>query len=126
MNTNYQLGLLYLVHLLIDADGVADEKELEALKIVKERENISSHVIEEFENTIRRRPEVEIYRTGMELINRCPDTEKLHVFSTLYKLSEVDGRVHAKEIRMLLYSLRDAGITFDDVVNHTKQSPSIL
>ena len=26
-NKNYQLGLLYLVHLLINADGVIDEKE---------------------------------------------------------------------------------------------------
>jgi len=31
-------------------------------------------------------------------------------------MSEADGRVHVKEVRLLLYSIRMAGIEFDDVV----------
>ena len=32
MEENYQLALLYFVHLLIGADGVADKTEVEALE----------------------------------------------------------------------------------------------
>ena len=126
MNRDYHLGLLYFVHLLIDADGVMDERELEALKIVREREMIPGPVVEEFERNVRRKSEHDIYRTGLEFIDRCSHQEKLSIFSTLYKLSEVDGRVHTKEIRLLLYSLRDAGMNFDEVVNSTRRTPSIL
>ena len=31
-------------------------------------------------------------------------------------MSEVDGRVHVKEVRLLLYSIKMAGIEFNDVV----------
>ncbi len=42
-NRNYQLGLLYLVHLLINADGVIDEKENSALKKVKTKRRFLMH-----------------------------------------------------------------------------------
>ena len=38
MNKNYQLGLLYLVHLLMSADGVVDENETRALNDIKAKE----------------------------------------------------------------------------------------
>jgi len=40
----------------------------------------------------------------------------LKAFVTLYKISEIDGRVHVKEVRLLLYSIKMTGIEFDDVV----------
>lgn len=120
MNKNYQLGLLYLVKLLIDADGIADEKELEALRIIRMRENISEEIFKEFEGAISFMKEREIYNTGIDLINQCTESEKLKVFATLYCLSEVDGRVHVKEIKLLLYSIKTAGLEFDEVVNSAK------
>ena len=38
MEENYQLALLYFVHLLIGADGVADRTEVEALDRIKQKE----------------------------------------------------------------------------------------
>lgn len=113
---NYQLGLLYLVHLLIGVDGVVDENERKALQKVKNKENIPDVLFSEFEKDVREKKERDIYQRGIELINQCNDSEKLNAFVHLYKMSEVDGRVHVKEVRLLLYSIKMAGVEFNDVV----------
>lgn len=115
-NKTYQLGLLYLVHLLINADGVIDDKERDALVKVKILEKIPDQVFSDFETEIASQKEREIYQRGIEMINECSQAEKLNAFVHLYKMSEADGRVHVKEVRLLLYSIRQAGIEFDDVV----------
>ncbi|MFN8335037.1 MAG: TerB family tellurite resistance protein [Cyclobacteriaceae bacterium] len=116
MNRNYQLGLLYLVHLLMSADGVVDENETQALNSIKSKEGISENIFDEFKEAIRTKRGREIYQTGIEYMNRCTDEEKLRAFVILYKMSEVDGRVHVKEVRLLLYCIKVSGIEFDDVV----------
>ena len=126
MNKNYQLGLLYLVKLLIDADGIADEKELEALRLIKKQEEISDEVFREFEAGFQQFNERKVYDTGLNLIGACSREEKLKAFATLYRLSEADGRVHVKEIKLLLYSIKTAGMEFDDVVNRARTLPPIF
>lgn len=116
MNKNYQFGLLYLVHLLMSADGVVDENETQALKSIKSKEQIPDDVFNDFKNSIATKKGREIYQTGIEYMNRCSDEEKLRAFVILYKMSEVDGRVHVKEVRLLLYCIKVSGIEFDDVV----------
>lgn len=125
MEKNYHLGLLYLVHLLVSADGVVDENELTALANIRKRENISDETFNEFQTAVKIKKEKDIYQQGIEYLNRCSDEEKLKAFVILYKISEVDGRVHVKEVRLLLYSIKMTGIEFDDVVNRAKSSPSL-
>lgn len=119
-NSKYQLGLLYLVRLLISADGVIDDRERKALMKIKEMENISDSLFQEFENTITVKKEREIYEEGIKLMNSCTDEEKLTAFVHLYKMSEADDNVHVKEVRLLLYSIRMVGIEFNDVVERAK------
>ncbi len=113
---DYHLGLLYLVHLLISADGVVDEHEKKLLFKIKDKENITDSTFDEFSEQIKQKKDKEIYQKGIELINRCPDDKKLDAFVHLYKMSEVDGNVHVKEVRLLLYSVKMADIEFNDVV----------
>ena len=123
-NRNYQLGLLYLTHLLINADGVIDEKEQVALLKVKGTEQIPEDVYTQFTTEVKEKKEREIYQRGIEMINECTDEEKLNAFVHHYKMSEADGRVHVKEVRLLLYSIRLAGVEFDDVVRKASQLKS--
>jgi uncharacterized tellurite resistance protein B-like protein len=118
---DYHLGLLYLVHLLISADGVVDEHEKELLDKIKDKEQIPGSTFEEFNASIKQNKDREIYQQGIELINRCPDDKKLDAFVHLYKMSEVDGNVHVKEVRLLLYSIKMADIEFNDVVQKAAQ-----
>jgi uncharacterized tellurite resistance protein B-like protein len=113
---NYQLGLLYLAHLLINADGIVNETEKQALLKIKSKEEIPNPVFDEFLREVIRLKPKEIYQKGIELINECEDEKKLKAFAHLYKISEVDGSVHVKEVRLLLYSVKMADIEFDDVV----------
>jgi uncharacterized tellurite resistance protein B-like protein len=115
-NKNYQLGLLYLVHLLINADGIVNKNEEKALVKIKEKEKISPAVFGEFLKDVRTKKPKEIYQEGIALINECDDKRKLNAFVHMYKLSEVDGSVHVKEVRLLLYSIKMAAIEFNDVV----------
>ncbi len=122
--TDYQLGLLYLVHLLISADGVVDESEEKQLLKICEKEGIPSTVFAEFKEQVRKSKDREIYHKGIELINKCTDDEKLDAFVHLYKMSEADGTVHVKEVRLLLYSIKMADIEFNDVVARATQTKS--
>jgi uncharacterized tellurite resistance protein B-like protein len=124
MNKNYQLGLLYLVHLLMSADGVVDENETKELNRIKTKEGIPDSTFNEFENAISEKKGRDIYQTGIEYMNLCTDEEKLRAFVILYKMSEVDGRVHVKEVRLLLYCIKVTGIEFDDVVAKASVSSS--
>lgn len=124
MDQAYHSGLLYLIHLLMGVDGDINETELSALKKVREYEQISESLYEEFETSVRTLRERDIYNQGIQLVDKCTPEERLRIFATLYKMSEVDGRVHQKEIKLLLYSIEKAGIEFDDVVNAAKSSPN--
>jgi uncharacterized tellurite resistance protein B-like protein len=124
MNRNYQLGLLCLSHLLISADGVVDENELNALRIIKEKECIPDSLFQEFEQMVQQKKERDMFLTGIDSINQCSVDEKIKVLVLLYKLSEVDGRVHVREIRFLLYSIKLANVEFDYVVKKAMSSPS--
>jgi uncharacterized tellurite resistance protein B-like protein len=121
VNKNYQLGLLYLVHLLISADGVIDEKESKALDQIRIDEKISDDIYKQFQQDILTKKERDIYQEGIAMMNECDTEEKLNAFSQLYRLSEVDGSVHVKEVRLLLYSIKMAGIEFNDVIERAAQ-----
>ncbi len=120
-NKNYHLGVLYLMRLLINADGVIDAGENDAMNKVKRHENIPEQTLIEFEKDVLSKNEKSIYQTGIDYINQCTDEEKLKAFVHLYKMSEADGRVHVKEVRLLLYSIRMAKIEFNEVVAQAKQ-----
>lgn len=115
-----QLGLLYLAHLLMTADGQIDAKEFQALTKIKTKESISDANFKKFEEALIGKKERDIYREGIELMNNCTEEEKLNAFVHLYKMSEIDGLIHVKEVRLLLYTIKNAGIEFNDVVARAK------
>ncbi|MGE0770578.1 MAG: TerB family tellurite resistance protein [Cyclobacteriaceae bacterium] len=117
---DYQLGLLYMMHLLVSADGVIDDKERAALLRVMQYESIPTEALAEFEAQITKMREREIYQAGIEMINKCSDADKIKAFGHLYKMSEADGTVHVKEVRLLLYSIRSAKVEFNQVIDHAK------
>ncbi len=81
-----------------------------------DKEKISDALFDQFLSEVKTKRPKEIYQQGIELINECDDEKKLRAFAHLYKISEVDGRVHVKEVRLLLYSVKMAEIEFNDVV----------
>jgi uncharacterized tellurite resistance protein B-like protein len=122
MLDHFHLGLLYMVHLLIGSDGKVSDVEKESLMKIKTIEGISDEIFQRFNDAVNKNSEREIYQEGIERLNKCSDQQKLKAFVHLYKLSEADGNVHVKEVRLLLYSIKLTGIEFNDVVEMAKQS----
>ena len=117
----YHLGLLYMVHLLMGSDGKVSSDEKTSLTMIQSLEKIPDKVIHRFNKAVESKSEREIYQEGIDLLNKCTDDQKLKAFVHLYKLSEADGNVHVKEVRLLLYSIKMTGIEFNDVVEMAKK-----
>lgn len=115
-NTDYQLGLLHFVHLLVTVDGKIDDREREAIHSIRNEEEIPGSVFHQFVRTITGKTEQEVYWEGMRLLCQCTDEEKLSAFVHLYRLAQADEHLDVKEVKLLLYSVKQTNIEFNDVV----------
>jgi len=113
---NYQLGLLYLSHILISADGVIHDEEQKALVRFKEEEKIPQSVYDEFQRDVQSKKLSIIYQRGLDMINACTVEEKKKAFTHLFKLCAVDGSIHVKEVKLLLYSAKLTDADLKDVM----------
>jgi uncharacterized tellurite resistance protein B-like protein len=115
-NSNYHLGLLHFVHLLVNVDGRIDDREREAILGIKEEEQIPDRVFDEFQIKLQAASEQRIYAEGIYYLTECSEEERLAAFVHLYKLAEADSSISNKEVRFLLYGLKATNISFEDVV----------
>lgn len=112
----YKQALLHLIHVLVNADGVVDERERALLDVIRREENISDAVFHAFEAKIISSAMKEVYAHGMKLLEECSDEEKLQVFAYLYRMALADDDMNMREVRLLFYALRTTQIDFDDVM----------
>jgi uncharacterized tellurite resistance protein B-like protein len=110
------LGLLHFVHLLVTVDGHIDEREKETIYSIKKEEAISGKLFQFFMDSITTKTEREVFAEGLDRLNRCDEEERLCAFVHLYQLAQADDHLDMKEIKLLLYSLDQTKIEFDDVV----------
>ena len=120
-----QYALLYLIHLLVYSDGEYDEREKDAVLQICEKEGISNDEYQRFHLDTLELSEREIFEKGVDHADACNEDDKVAVFIWLYKLSEADGLVHAKEVRFLLYSLRRASLNLDDIKLAAEKVPAL-
>ena len=121
-----QYALLYLIHLLVYSDGEYDDDEKDAVLQICEKEGISNSDYQQFHLDTLELSEREIFEKGVDHVEACSPEDKTGVFVWLYKLSEADGVVHAKEVRFLLYSLRRASLDLDDIKASADKIPSLF
>jgi len=124
-DNHYHNGLLLLSYLITAADGYLDDLEKKALEKIAVHEGIELEHLENFIKYAKALPEKSVYNQGLEEISKCSDEEKLNAFCWLYRISEVDGKVHVKEVRFLIYSLQHAGLDLTDVIREKDKLPSL-
>ena len=115
-NTNFQLGLLHLIHLLVNVDGHIDDREQAAMERIRKEEHIPDSMFHEFEQKVASNSEDYIYNSGIAYLMKCSDDERLAAFVHLYKLAEADTNISSKEVRFLFYGLKTNKISFEDVI----------
>jgi uncharacterized tellurite resistance protein B-like protein len=125
-DNHYKNSLLLLSYLIANVDGILDIQEKIAVKKICEFENISEESLNTFVEKIPSVSERAVYDMGIDEISECTDDEKIRIFAWLHRISEVDGDVHIKEVRFLLYSIKKAGIEFNDVIKTSATLPAIL
>ncbi len=113
---DFQLGLLHFVHLLVAVDGHINDHEKDAIHSIKREEEIPGSVFHRFVREITGKTEREVFMEGLNLLNRCNEEEKLCAFVHLYRLAQADAHLDVKEVKLLLYSLDQTNIEFEDVV----------
>lgn len=124
-NINFQLGLLHFVHLLVIVDGSIDQREKIAIRKIKLEEKINDWVFDDFEESLPRKTERQIYEEGVEMLNRCTEEEKLCAFVHLHRLAEADENIHEKEVKFLLYSLKATNVAYEDVELSARMSKAV-
>ncbi len=124
MNTNYHLGLLHLVHMLINVDGHIDEREMAMLQNIQHEEMIEDAVFQDFARSIAASKRQDIYNRGLSLLNNCTEEEKLCAFAHLFRLAESDTTIDMNEIRLLMSAIKQTKVDFEDVELITRLSTS--
>lgn len=122
---HYQNSILLLSFLLMNADGVLEDSETEAIGQICKHENIQRDTWGKFLNDVKGYTERQVYEMGIDEVSLLPDADKIKVFAWLHRISEADGNVHVKEVRFLLYSIKKAGIEFKEVLKHSANFPSL-
>lgn len=126
METNiYNEALLFLLRVIVYADGIFDDDESKAIKEICRIEGISDAYYDSFCDRVKGVSEKEMYNQGIDFVHVCTPEEQIKVFVWLYKMAEVDGTVHVKEVRFLLYSFRQTDIEFEDVEAAAKKVPKL-
>lgn len=122
---NYFEALLYLLRVIVYVDGVFDEEESNAIKEICDREGISEEYYNSFCDRVKTLSEKDMYLNGIDHVQVCNREEQIKVYVWLYKMAEVDGTVHVKEVRFLLYSFRQADIEFEEVESAASKVPRL-
>lgn len=115
IKTNYHLGLLHFVHMLINTDGRIDDREMEFILKIKNEEGIDDSLFLEFSRSIALTKQQDIFSRGLDLLNTCTEEEKICAFVYLFELAEADATISMKEVYLLMYALKVTNIDFDDV-----------
>lgn len=122
---NFNEALLYLLRVIVYADGVFDEEESAAINQICLFEEISNDYYADFCERVKNFSEKDMYINGIDHVQECTPAEQLKIFSWLYKMAEVDGTIHVKEVRFLLYSIRQSDIEFDNVEKEASNLPEL-
>jgi hypothetical protein len=113
---SYSTGLLALTTVLISSDGEISEKELEYVQKMRAAEGIPDALFNQIKETILGKTEREVYQIGIESINACSEDLKTRAFVKMYQMAQADGVIHVKEVRLLLYAVKNTNVDINTVV----------
>lgn len=118
---SYSTGLLALTTVLINSDGEISEKELDYVQKIRESEGIPDSLFNQVRNTILGKSEREVYQIGIDSLNDCSEDLKTRAFVKMYQMAMIDGIIHVKEVRLLLYAVKTTQVNINTVIRLAEQ-----
>ncbi|NJN25914.1 MAG: hypothetical protein HC819_08080 [Cyclobacteriaceae bacterium] len=122
--TNYFGGLVMLYHLLINADGHIDEKELSMGRLMKQHENIDDW---EFEYHLKRISDLskqQIINDCIASLKKCDEKLKLKCIAWMSLIANSDGFMAPEEWKLIYYIYNtELKLNLKDILETQKMLP---
>ena len=101
--TNYFGGLVMLYHLLINADGTIDEKELTMGRLMKKHENIDDWEFNYFLKKISAQDKNQIIKDCISSLKKCDYQLKVKCIAWMSMIANSDGFMAPEEWKLIYH-----------------------
>lgn len=121
---SYVEGLISLYHLLINADGYIDEKELKMGELMKKHENIDDALFNSFLDRISTLPKNNIVLECVNSLKKCEYEWKVKCIAWMSLIANSDGFMAPQEWS-LIYSIynKELNLNLNDILEMQRQLP---
>jgi len=122
--TSYIEGLVSLYHLLINADGYIDEKEIKMGELMKKYENIDDSLFNHLLDKISSQKKNEIISDCVDSLNKCEYEWKVKCIAWMSLIANSDGFMAAEEWKLiyLIYN-KELNLNLNDILEMQKHLP---
>lgn len=122
--TNYYGGLVSLYHLLINADGHVDEKELRMGRLMRKHENIDEWEFNYFLNKVASMEKQEIVRECVESLKKCDMEWRIKCIAWMSMIANSDGFMAPEEWKLIYYIYNtELKLNLADILDMQKKLP---
>ena len=121
---NYIEGLVSLYHLLINADGHVDDKELKMGELMKTHEKIDDYMFDFYLNKISTQENKVVFDACVNSLNKCEHDWKVKCIAWMSLIANSDGFMDPEEWK-LIYSIynKELNLNLNDILEMQKQLP---
>ena len=120
---HYQKGLFFISYLLFNSDCEISDNELAFLHKMRIDEGMDDYTFSEYFKFILGKPEKEIYQTGIDALNECPEEYKIRAFERLFQMAYADKILRPREVRFILYAIKLTNANFERVLSLAETQP---
>jgi uncharacterized tellurite resistance protein B-like protein len=121
---NYIEGLVSLYHLLINADGHIDDKEVKMGELMKAHEKIDDFMFDFYLNKISTQDKKVVFDACVNSLNKCEHDWKVKSIAWMSLIANSDGFMDPEEWK-LIYSIynKELKLNLNDILEMQKQLP---
>lgn len=122
--THYFGGLVALYHLLINADGHVDDKELRMGELMKKHENIDDWEFNYHLNRIAEQDKEKIISDCINSLNKCDHEWRIKCIAWMSLIANSDGFMAPEEWKLIYYIYNtELKLNLSDILEMQKQLP---
>jgi uncharacterized tellurite resistance protein B-like protein len=122
--SHYFGGLVTLYHLLINADGHIDDKELRMGKLMKKHENIDDWEFNYFLNKVAEMEKEEVIKECVQNLKKCDDEWKIRCIAWMSLIANSDGFMAPEEWKLIYHIYNnELKLNLTEILAAQKQLP---
>ncbi len=125
-NTKYFSGLVSLYHLLIHADGLIDEKEIEIGMLMKKYKNIEEWEFNYYLDKFSSQEKEKTIEDYLNALNDCDYELKIKCIAWMSLIANSDGFMASEEWKLIYYIYgKKLNLDLKDILEIQRQLPRL-